>query len=236
MNLVHRLVPLLGILLLLSGCLYDNPPSGPSASIDTWLVGQWQTQDKSGNEYQAVVSRPTSDHYHLSIRTGSNTPLEFDGWISKVDDFSILVVKSLNQDTSRGKYALYHYELLTPSPAPPGGIGSTRIRLSELQLDDACRTFDSYKLRASIRRGLKQGTLLTPYNVVDQRKFELLESQIISAESSIKADAADKKPITEERLASLKKLQEKAATLKHEILGSVIWYKNGGVTLKGETF
>jgi hypothetical protein len=165
----------LGILLLLSGCLYDQPPSGPSCDIDTWLVGQWQTTDKSGHDYTAVMSRTSSDHYHLQLsRTGAEM-LEFDSWISRVDGFSILVVKSLNEGASFGKCSLYHYELLAPSKPLPGGIGAPRIRVSELQLDESCRSLDSYNLRKAIRSGLKKGTLLVPHNVVADLKSKKVE-------------------------------------------------------------
>jgi hypothetical protein len=171
-----KILPLLGILLLLAGCLYDNPPTGPSRSIDTWLVGQWQTKAKAGHPYSAVVAPTTaSDHYRVTFsRPGSNTQ-EFDGWISRVDGFSILVLKSLDGIGSRsaGKYLLCHYELLAPGTPPPGGIGAERIRLSELQLDESTRTLDSFKLRAAIRTALKEGTLLAPFDTVAERKGKL---------------------------------------------------------------
>lgn len=163
-------LPLLGIFLLLSGCLYDNPPSGPAKGIDTWLVGQWSTADKAGHQYAVTVATPSSDRYHLVLTGQGKAPLEFDGWISRVDDFPILTLKSLNDGPSFGKYSLYHYELLSPATAPPGGIGATRIRLSELQLDDSCLTLDSFRLRAAIRSALKEGTLLVPHDVVAERK------------------------------------------------------------------
>ena len=225
-----RLVPILGIFLLLPGCLYDNPPSGPAKSIDTWLIGQWQTQDKSGHGYQTVISRPSSDHYHLSIQTKSGTPLEFDGWLSRVDNFEILVVKSLNQGPSLGKYSLYHYELLAPSPAPPGGIGSTRIRLSELQLDDSCRTLDSFHLRAAIRSALKAGTVLPPYDVVADVKQEEKLQKAYAADSAFLSGFVTKGEMKTNAVAPV------PAASSEAIPGSVIWYKNGGVTLKGETF
>ena len=163
-------LPLIGALLLLSGCLYDNPPSGPSGSIDTWMVGQWEATDRAGRHYKAVMSTPSSDHYHLAFfRPGAGT-LEFDGWISRVDGFSILTLKSLNEGPTLGKHALYHYELLSPGTPPPGGIGATRIRLSELQLDPSAATLDSYHLRRDIRDALKAGSLLAPYDVVTDRK------------------------------------------------------------------
>ena len=173
MKRILRTLPLLAILLLLGGCLYDNPPSTPSRSIDTWLVGQWQTKGRAGHSYSAVVSPTTaSDHYRVTFsRPGSSTQ-EFDGWISRVDGFSILVLKSLD-GIGAGKYLLCHYELLAPGTPPPGGIGAERIRLSELQLDESTRSLDSFRLRAAIRSALKEGTLLAPFDTVAERKGKL---------------------------------------------------------------
>ena len=173
MKRILRPLPLLAILLLLGGCLYDNPPSTPSRSIDTWLVGQWQTKGKAGHSYSAVVSPTTaSDHCRVTFsRPGSSTQ-EFDGWISRVDGFSILVLKSLD-GIGAGKYLHCHYELLAPGTPPPGGIGAERIRLSELQLDESTRSLDSFRLRAAIRSALKEGTLLAPFDTVAERKGKL---------------------------------------------------------------
>jgi hypothetical protein len=178
MNKILRLFPLLGISLILSlsltGCLYDNPPSPPARSIDTWLVGQWQTKDKAGHSYSALVTPTTaSDHYHMTFSKPAGGSQEFDGWISRVDDFPILVMKSLSEGPSFGKYSLYHYELLSSAPPPPGGIGAERIRLSELQLDESTRSLDPFNLRKAIRSSLKAGTLLAPFDTVAERKGKL---------------------------------------------------------------
>lgn len=239
MNRILRLTSLLGVVFL-SGCLYDNPPSGPSRSIDTWLVGQWKTKDKSGHVFKAIVAPAIAPALHLGkdidgmvasstryrialsgIRGGDQ---EFEAWISRVDSFAILVVKSLNQGNSYGKYALYHYELLAPGTPPPGGIGATRIRLSELQLDESCRTLDSYRLRAAIRQALKEGTLLTAYDVEAVRKEEAKQN----ASTPIGAD------LSKPEVKSSNGPSDSSTSL--EIPGSVIWTKTGGVTLNGETF
>jgi hypothetical protein len=168
-----KIFPLLGILLPLAGCLYDNPPTGPSRSIDTWLIGQWQTKAKAGHSYSAVVAPTTaSDHYRVTFSRPGSSAQEFDAWISRVDGFSILVLKSLD-GVGSGKYLLCHYELLAPGTSPPGGVGAERIRLSELQLDESTRTLDSFKLRAVIRTALKEGTLLTPFDTLAERKGKL---------------------------------------------------------------
>ena len=157
---------LLSVLLTLSGCLYDYAPSGPVRDLDTWLLGQWAAQDKAGHQFTAVVTRENVDHYKVEFQGQGAAPQEFTGWISRVDDFSILVLKSQNEGDNYGKFALYHYELMAKGKAPVGGIGANRIRLSELQLDESTRTLDSTKLRAAIRKALKDGTLLVPHNVV----------------------------------------------------------------------
>jgi len=195
MSRLLTLIPVLGVLLLLNGCLYDNPPSGPSTSIDTWLVGQWETLDSAGHHFKTVVAPGDSDHYRLTFFHNAKLPENFDAWISRVDGFSILTVKSLNEGPSHGKFSLLHYELLAPGTPSPGGVGPTRIRLSELQLDESTRMLDSYKLRSAIRSGLKAGTLLAPFDTVAERKGKL-----------------------------------------EAIPGSIIWTKNGNVTLNGETF
>jgi hypothetical protein len=239
MNHILRLTALLGVFLL-SGCLYDNPPSGPSRNIDTWLVGQWQSKDKQGHTFKVIVSpalAPTislgkeidglvasSTRYRISLSGVRGGDQEFEAWISRVDSFAILVVKSLNQGNSYGKYALYHYELLAPGTPPPGGIGATRIRLSELQLDESCRSLDSYKLRAAIRQSLKDGTLLTAYDVAAVRKEEAKQN----ASSPIGAN------LSKPEVRSTNGLSDFSTSL--EIPGSVIWTKTGGVTLYGETF
>jgi len=160
---------LLAAVLLLTGCLYDNPPSGPSQNIDTWLVGQWNAKDKSGREYHAVVAPASPSHYRITLTRGEKNTRDYDAWISRVDGFTILVAKVLSGE-STGKHALFHYELLAPGTPPPGGIGATRIRLNELQLDPSAESLDSYHLRRDIRDALKAGTLLAPYDVVSDRK------------------------------------------------------------------
>jgi len=159
---------LLATLLLLSGCLYDNPPSGPSQNIDTWLVGQWDAKDKLGHQYHAVVAPSLPSHYRITLTRAGKSTTDYDAWISKVDGFTILVAKVLSGE-STGKYALFHYELLVPGTPHPGGVGATRIRLSELQLDPSAETLDSYHLRRDIRDALKAGTLLAPYDIVTDR-------------------------------------------------------------------
>jgi hypothetical protein len=220
---MNRFLPVLGLCLLLCGCPYDSAPSGPSQSLDTWLVGQWAAKDKSGRDYQAVVAPSSSDHYAITLTGKGKSPETYDAWISKVDGFSILVVK-FTEGSSAGKYALFHHELIAPGTRPPGGIGATRIRLSELQLDPSAETLDPYHLRRDIRDALKAGTLLAAYDVAAVRKEEAKETK----ETPTSVDLA--KPEVKSSTNS---------TSSPELLstpGSVIWTKTGDVTLHGETF
>lgn len=178
---------LLLTLLPLTGCLYDYAPSGPVKDIDTSLLGQWATQDKSGHYFSTTVSRASVDHYKIEFQKQGGETQEFDAWISRVDDFSILVLRSLNEGDSFGKFAMYYYENLTKSPpAVPGEIGANRIRLSELELDESARSLDSYKLRAAIRKALKAGTLLVPHDVIADLKSnkEAIPGSVIWTQTS----------------------------------------------------
>ena len=168
--LLLTLLALSGCLLMVTGCLYDSAPSGPVRSIDTSLLGQWQASNSSGNASTATVVLGATSHYQITF-TGKNghQVQHFDAWLSRVDDFSILVLKSLDGE-STGKHLLLHHELLSPSPAPPGGVGATRIRISELQLDPSVQSLDPYHLRKAIRNALRRSDLLAPYNVITDRK------------------------------------------------------------------
>jgi hypothetical protein len=223
---MHRLFLLISVaatLLALSGCLYDNPPSGPSCNIDTWLVGQWDATDKSGRTYHTVVSPDGSSHYRITLSGGGRSSSDYDAWISRVDGFSVLVVKALAGNAA-GKYALFHHELLAAGTPPPGGIGATRIRLTELQLDPSAATLDPYHLRRDIRDALKAGTLLPPYDVVADRK-----QQIVPPVGSGSAG-------NDGRLANPSSVENKRTGPDIAVPGSVVWTRSGGVTLNGQTF
>jgi hypothetical protein len=220
---MYRFLPLLGLCFLLCGCPYDSAPSGPSQSIDTWLVGQWAAKDKSGRNYQAVVAPSSSDHYAITLTGKGKSPETYDAWISKVDGFSILVVK-FTEGSSAGKYALFHHELIAPGTPPPGGIGASRIRLSELQLDPSSQNLDPYHLRRDIRDALKAGTLLVAYDVAAVRKEEAKELEAVPTGTDISKpdiDSSTNAPLSPELLSTP---------------GSVIWTKTGDVTLHGESF
>jgi len=160
-------IPLLLVVIFsLSGCLYDSAPSQPASQIDTWLVGSWITQDKSGKFFEAVVTPQTNTRYHVSICNkdkNATHPWEFEGWISRVEDVKFLTLSSLSTDPRyHGKYLFFHYELIPPEKEPPSGVSERRMRLIDPQLPTSTHSLDPYHLRQAIRLALHQGTLLMP--------------------------------------------------------------------------
>ncbi|MFZ4115313.1 MAG: hypothetical protein ACOYK6_01150 [Chthoniobacterales bacterium] len=153
---------------LLSGCLYDAPPSRPISQIDTFLLGQWITQDKSGKIFEATIAPLDGTHYHVTFfdkdKSGAQ-PWEFEGWISRVGNVKFLTLQSLSPDPRyHDKYLFLHYELITAEkdPTDSAGIGGRRIRIYEPQLPSSALHLDSYHLRQAIGEKLHEGTLLLP--------------------------------------------------------------------------
>ncbi len=156
-------------LLLLSSCFYDCALSQPTAQIDTFLLGSWMTQDKSGKFFQATLSPLDSTHYRVlfSSKDELHTPVwEFVGWISRIGNVKFLTLRSLScQKAYHDRYLFLHYELITPEKDPAdGGIGARRVRLREPQLPSFALHLDSYHLRQLIRKELREGKLLSPSN------------------------------------------------------------------------
>ncbi|MFI0348446.1 MAG: hypothetical protein ACH346_06760 [Chthoniobacterales bacterium] len=153
------------VLLLLSGCLYKNPPSGPACQVDSWLTGVWMAQDKSGKNFETVITPKTNTRYRVTIcnKDKNEKPWEFEGWISKVDNLKFLTLCSLSSDSRyNGNYLFFHYELMPREKTAFNGLGPRRIRIIEPQLDESMRMLDSYYLRQAIRENLRKGTLLLP--------------------------------------------------------------------------
>lgn len=157
------------ITLFFTGCLYENPPSQPASQVDTWLIGTWITQDKSGKIYEAIISPETNTRYHVSFcnKDKNEKPSEFEGWISRVGNLKFLTLQSLSTDSRyRGKYLFLHYELVKREKAPFKGVGPCRIRIIQPELDASARTLDSYHLRQAIQENLQKGILLLPQGSV----------------------------------------------------------------------
>lgn len=162
----YRLPFLFITLFFLSGCLYDFPPSKPSSQIDTWLLGQWTAQDKSGKIFEAVITPINNTHYHVTFcdKDKNNAlPWEFEGWISRVGNLRFLTLQSLSSNPRfHGKYLFLHYELMKSETDKEDGVIARQIRISEPQLPASDITLDSYHLRQEITKKANQGTLLLP--------------------------------------------------------------------------
>lgn len=158
-----------GVLLFLSGCLYDNAPSQPASQIDTWLIGDWLAQDKKGKIYEAIITPQSSTLYHVSFydKDKKNDVWEFEGWLSRVDHLKFLTLRSLSENRRyHNKYLFLHYELIRREKVPHDGVGPCRILITEPHLDASAQILDSYELRKAIRKSLHQGTLLLPQGSV----------------------------------------------------------------------
>lgn len=147
-----------------SSCLYNSAPSLPASQVNTWLLGHWISQDKSGKVFEAIVEPKDNIHYDVTIwdqDKNKDHPWKFSGWISRVDDLKLLTLCSLSDDPRyHGKYLFFHYELLKPEAAPINGVGARRIRLTSLQLPKEAQQDTPYQLRQAIRKALRQHLLL----------------------------------------------------------------------------
>jgi hypothetical protein len=166
MKYYYRLTLHLLILFLLSGCLYNSPLSSPSSQIDTWLLGQWITQDKSGKIFEAVITPVDNTHYHVTFSDkdkNDTPPWEFEGWISRVGNLKFLTLQSLSRNPRfHNKYLFLHYELVKSETDKEKDVIARKIRISEPQLPASDLYLDSYHLRQEITKKVNQGTLLLP--------------------------------------------------------------------------
>lgn len=166
MKYLYSLTLLLLAIISLSSCLYEAPPSKPTSQIDTWLLGQWITQDKSGKIFQAVITPIDNIHYQVTFsnqdKEGAH-PWVFEGWISHVGNMKFLTLRALTANPRyHNKYLFLHYELITAEKNPENSLPKRCIRISEPQLTASECHLDSYHLRQVITKRMKEGTLLIP--------------------------------------------------------------------------
>ncbi|HEY5792726.1 MAG TPA: hypothetical protein VIS74_05465 [Chthoniobacterales bacterium] len=145
-----RSLLLLAVVLLLPGCLFEKPITGPSRSINTWMLGVWEFPKKNGERLQAMVVPKDNDHYAIYLREFTKgrklkSIKEYDAWISRVGLVSFLTVKV------DGQYCPVHFQLLSP----------VEIRLRLPDFDPGSEALTPYELRQQVRRKFKEGTLLT---------------------------------------------------------------------------
>ncbi len=156
MKFLARIVPAAALLVILSGCFFDNPlTSGPSKSLNTWLLGVWESKDDKGRVSRIRITPISSDRYALSLATPGKTPqddrkYEFEAWPSRVGSSLFLSLRCLSSpgDIPTGAYVFTHIQLLDQNHAKARG----------LQLDATPAT-SSFELRKEVRRKLKDLSL-----------------------------------------------------------------------------
>jgi hypothetical protein len=155
--------------LFLGGCFFEKPlTSGPSESLNTWFVGEWQRTEKNGGTSRALVTPAGNDLYRVQITSsekGSKTDYDFEAWASKVGDSTFLTLHSLKTTPKvpQGAFVFIHPEMRDQN----------QIRLRQIRLDSPV-TATSKELRAEIRARLKDGTLYAEEESCDwQRTAEV---------------------------------------------------------------
>ncbi len=155
-------LPALALLLisvLLTGCHFDNPLSGPSKDVNTWLLGVWEYKDlKAKKTYRAQVTPISDERYAVVLRELGKTPKEtrklwmFEGWISRVGGARFLNLQckqSASKEIPVGANFFVHYQV----------VDQVDVIIRPLQLDSAPDA-TSIQLRQEVRSKQKQGTLL----------------------------------------------------------------------------
>jgi len=139
----------------LTGCGFENPlTSGPSANLNTWLLGVWETEDGQGNTLKMTVLPKSVNRYWLNLSRiapngRSKGEYRFEGYISRVGSSKFLTLQTLeaSNELTPGQYVFAHYQLLDQN----------HIRTRIPQLSDPTAT--SFRLRVAVRRALKERTL-----------------------------------------------------------------------------
>lgn len=156
MRFLFRAVPVLALCLNLCGCFFDHPlTGGPTKSVNTWLLGVWETTDDKGRTARAMVTPINSDRYAVQLALpgkGSREVkrYEFEMWPSRVGDTLFLTLRCLESagDIPTGGYVFVQPQLLDQN--------SVRIRGLKLDSDPSA---SSYDLRKEVRRKLKELSL-----------------------------------------------------------------------------
>lgn len=152
-------LPALALLLisvLLTGCHFDNPLSGPSKDLNTWLLGGWEYKNGKGKVYRAQLTPLSGDRYAVVFREMGAKPeetklWEFEGWISRVGGsrFLVLHCRKTAGEVPVGSYVFLHYQV----------VDQNDIVTRPLQLE-ADQGATSYALRQEVRQKLKDRTLM----------------------------------------------------------------------------
>ncbi|MEI8284865.1 MAG: hypothetical protein WCG52_07715 [bacterium] len=155
--------------LFLGGCFFEKPlTSGPSESLNTWFLGEWQRTEKTGGTSRALVTPSGNDMYRVQVtlsEKGVKTEYDFEAWTSKVGDSTFLTLHSLRASSKvpLGAFVFLHPEMRDQN----------QIRLRPIHLASP-KSATSKELRAEIRARLKDGSLFAEEEASDwQRTAEV---------------------------------------------------------------
>lgn len=168
---MHKLFPFFAAILSLAlgGCLSDSAPSGPSQSVNTWLLGVWESKSEEGNLRKAIVAPSSSDRMTIVYEeTNSKKQIvhsgSFSAWISHVGSAKLLVVEVPSPDQKNGKgYLLLGYQFLDP----------LTIRIREISPEITDAKTSAFNLRKSIRQLFKKGSLYSSKQELWQKTGEV---------------------------------------------------------------
>lgn len=157
MRMTFRALALLLFSVLLAGCFFDQPLTGPSSSdMNTWLLGVWEHKDEKGRVFRAGVLPLAPDRYTVWFRALGKRPKDtkewrFEAWPSRVGNSTFLTLKCEESDgqVPVGAYVFIHTQVLDQVSVVTRG----------LQLDSSPGA-TSYELRKEVRAKLKDHTLL----------------------------------------------------------------------------
>ncbi len=176
MRFLSRLVLALAFGLVMSGCLFERPlTSGPTESINTWLLGVWETKDDKGQTVRALVAPMSGDRYDVQVSLPGKKPREirryrFEMWPSRVGPTLFLTLRCLESpgDVPIGGHVFIQSQLRSQNS----------VKTYAFQLD-APLSASSYELRKEIRLKLKE---LSLYEGAQSAVWERIEEVVWSAD------------------------------------------------------
>jgi len=152
--------------LLLTGCYFQNPLTGPSRDIDTWFLGVWEGKGKSGKVTRAEVFPASGDRYFIRAsvpaKSGNGTNrYEFEAWASRVGEAKFL---SMRCTATTGEVPLGAWVFVFPQM-----LDQNRLRLRGLDLSSPSNA-GSMALRREVRERWNDQTLFGRAPSIDLRR------------------------------------------------------------------
>lgn len=156
MKFLLRHIPVVLLVLTLSGCYFDHPlTGGPSKDVNTWLLGVWESKDDKDRVSRVMVTPIQADRYAVQLAVPGKKPkeikrYEFEAWSSRVGDTRFLTLRCLESpgDIPTGAHVFAQVQLLDQN----------HVRTRGLNLGSAASA-SSYELRKEVRGKLKDLSL-----------------------------------------------------------------------------